>query len=68
MSTELEEKWVGILTNALNDLVPGEKFEVVVEVGDDDRVRLEVKTESKRVLVAWSELMHVLEQGPPENS
>ena len=68
MSTDFERNWKEILTNALNDLVPGEKFEVVVELTEDDNARLEIKTESKRVLVAWSELMHILETYKPEIS
>ena len=49
--------WLSAFTNVLQEQVPGEKFTLTF---DEDTMSFVLDTESKRVMVAWSEMQEAI--------
>jgi hypothetical protein len=58
---ESDREWQAAFTKVIAELVPGEKFEIVAHKEADGATRFELVTESKRAMVAWSEVQEVLQ-------
>ena len=64
--TAEEKEWLEAFRSVLEELVPGEKFELVAHPEPSGATRFELVTESKRALVAWAEVQEVLKPTTPE--
>ena len=58
---ESDREWQAAFTKVIAELVPDEKFEIVAHKEADGATRFELVTESKRAMVAWSEVQEVLQ-------
>ena len=58
---ESDREWQAAFTKVIAELVPGEQFEIVAHKEADGATRFELVTESKRAMVAWSEVQEVLQ-------
>lgn len=59
-----DKEWRDAFTKVLEELVPGEKFNIVA-VKEETVTRFELHTESRRAMVAWTEVQEVLKPEIP---
>ncbi len=52
--------WHGAFTKIVGELAPGEVFEIVASEDGSGGAQFELKTESPRVMVAWSEVQNAV--------
>lgn len=58
--TEAEQEFIAAASKLMRELVPNVEFHIRAE-RVDSKLRLEMVTESKRMLVAWSEFQEMLQ-------
>lgn len=63
--TPEEIEWRDAFKSVLEELAPGEKFELVAYPEPSGATRFELVTESKRAMVAWAEVQEVLKPTTP---
>ena len=62
--TPVDKEWKTAFETLLREMVPGEVFELTA-VKENGATRFELVTESRRAMVAWSEIQEVLQPVVP---